>query len=575
MRLLQLFRVFLLSVLCAFSTMAFGQFNCVTDGTISLSPTSISFPNSSAASGGFQVTESATCGYTPSTLQSWIHMSPSGLSIPFTVDANNDICSRTGSIKAQITDQFGNRGASAFGGVTQPGVGGDFVVNVTPVTQPVIPGGSVSSSITVSRSGAFNGPVGLSVSGLPSGATASISNYNGSTAALVITVAPSTPPGSYSVDVNGVNSCVTRTAIIDLEVALGVAKGITTAVDPVANTMEVDFIGTDAHVHQFSYNGAWSQSDLSALTGAPAASTSGPGIKTIYNSLGNSMEVHFIGADQHVHTLWFTGSWHHADLTVTTGAPLAALNSSITAAMDPIGNTEDVEYIGTDQRVHQLWYNGTWHTTDITAASGAVANADSSSGVNTLMNTIGNAMEVHYIGTDHHIYSLWYNGAWHEVDHTLNDGAPLAQAGSPLTSALDTIAGTEDLEYVNTSQHVQQLWYNGLWHPNDLTVASGAANLASNGGMHTLVNTIVNTMEVHYVGTDQHVYALWYNGAWHSADLTITTGAPAASVASPLTSAVDTVGSTIDIEFVGTDQHVHQLWYNGLWNTTDLTAMAP
>jgi hypothetical protein len=290
------------------------------------------------------------------------------------------------------------------------------------------------------------------------------------------------------------------------------------------------------------------------------------------------MEVHYVGADQHVHTLWYNGTWHHTDLTATTGGALAASNTSITGAMDPIANTEDVEYIGTDQHVHEFWYNGTWHTSDITIASGAAPNADSSSGINTLMNTIANAMEVHYIGTDHHVYSLWYplggGGAWHAVDHTINDGAPLAGSGSPLTSAADTIAGTEDLEYVGANQHVYILWYNGLWHPDDLTVASGAANLASNGGLHTLVNTIANTMEVDYVGTDQHVYGFWYNGIWHSTDLTITTGAPAAVAASPLTSAADTVAGTIDLVFVGTDLHVHQLWYNGLWHNTDLTATA-
>ncbi len=350
---------------------------------------------------------------------------------------------------------------------------------------------------------------------------------------------------------------------------------LTTAVNPVANTMDVDFIGADGHVHLFWYNGIWNKADLSALTGAQNASSTG-GIKAIFNSIANTMEVHYIGSDQHVHTLWYNGTWHTTDLTASTGAPNAASNTSVTASMDSIANTEDVEYIGTDNHVHQLWYNGLWHTTDLTVASGAAANADSRSGINTLMNAIANAMEVHYIGTDHHIYSLFFplggGGAWHEVDHTTLEGAPLANTGSPLTSAADTIASTEDLEYVGTDQHIHQLWYNGLWHNNDLTVASGAANLASNGGLHTLVNSIANTMEVHYVGTDQHVYALWYNGAWHSADLTATTGAPPAIAASSLTSSVDTVGNTVDVEYVGADQHIHQLWYNGLWHTTDLTA---
>jgi hypothetical protein len=348
--------------------------------------------------------------------------------------------------------------------------------------------------------------------------------------------------------------------------------------------MGVEFIGSDAHVHQFSYNGAWSKSDLSAITGAANASLTG-GIKAINNTIANTMEIHYIGADQDVHTLWYDGTWHTADLSFMTGAPNAASNSSITAFMDPIANTEDVDYIGTNQHVYELWYNGTWHAADLTILSGATANADSSSGINTLLNTVANAMEVHYIGTDHHVYSLWFQlgggGVWHESDLTLLAGGPLAASPSSLTSAVDTIAGTVELEFISADHHVQQLWYNGLWHPNDLTTATSADPNADNtAGIHTLLNTIANSMEVHYIGTNQHVYALWFplggGGVWHESDLTLLSGALTPVVASPLTSAADPVASTEDMEYVGAGNlHVYQLFYNGTWHPVDLTATVP
>jgi hypothetical protein len=514
---------------------------------------------------------------------SYISVSPSSggggstfqFSVNFSVTANPDIGPRTSIIT--ITQTEDNSKANVT--ITQPtaSTSYDFSLSVTPGSQTVIAGTNTSYAIAINRIAGFPGSVCLSASGLPVNTSAVFSPActTGNSSTLTVSTTSSTPVGTFPFSITGVNGTATRTTSATLAVNVAVAKGITTAVNPIANTMEVEYIGTDAHVHQLSYNGIWSKSDLSAITGAPGASTTSPGIKAIYNTLANSMEVHYIGADQHMYTLWYTGAWHFTDLTTTTGAPLAALNSSITAAMDPVGNTEDVEYIGTDHHVHQLWYNGLWHTTDLTVASGAAANADSSAGIHTLMNTIGNAMEVHYIGTDLHIYSLWYNGTWHEVDHTLNDGAPLAVAGSPLTASMDSIGNSEDLEYIGPDQHMHQLWYNGFWHPNDLMTASGAdPNADKTSGIHTLLNSIGNAMEVHYIGTNHHIYSLWYNGTWHEVDHTLNDGAPLAIAGSPLTSAADTVASTIDLEYVGADQHVYQLWYNGLWHVTDLTTTA-
>ncbi|MBZ5504323.1 MAG: hypothetical protein LAO78_02450 [Acidobacteriia bacterium] len=244
-------------------------------------------------------------------------------------------------------------------------------------------------------------------------------------------------------------------------------SGLTTAVNPVRNTMDVNYIGGDAHVHQLWYDSTWNKSDLSSLTGAPDASLTS-GIKTAVNSNAGSMEVYYIGTDQHVHALWFDGAWHTADLTATTGALNAIAGSPLTVLHDPLANTMELEYIGTDQHVHLLFYDGLWHTEDLTAMTGAL-NAAANSGLASEVNTIGNSVEVHYIGTDQHIHTLWYNGTWHVADLTAITGAPNAVSGSPLTAVVDTITNTVEVEYVGADEHVHQLWYNGLWHTADLT----------------------------------------------------------------------------------------------------------
>ena len=40
---------------------------------------------------------------------------------------------------------------------------------------------------------------------------------------------------------------------------------------------------------------------------------------------------------------------------------------------------------------------------------------------------------------------------------------------------------------------------------------------------------IAGTSEIYYVGGDNHVYLLWYNGTWHVGDLSKATGAPNAN----------------------------------------------
>jgi len=248
---------------------------------------------------------------------------------------------------------------------------------------------------------------------------------------------------------------------------------------------------------------------------------------------------------------------------------------SLATALDTIGNTMDVVYIGTDQHVHQLWYNGFWHRNDLTITTGAL-NAAFNSPVITAVNTFANTMEVDYLGTDGHVHQLWYDGFWFTQDLTAVAAAPNAISGSLVTTAADTIGNTMDVEYIGTDQHVHQLWYSaGIWRHNDLTATTGAANASSNGGLVTNVNTFANTMEVDYLGTDGHVHQLWYNGFWHTQDLTAAAAAPIAVSGSPITSAVDSIGNTMDVEYIGTDQHVHQLWYStGIWYTTDLTAVS-
>jgi subtilase family serine protease len=93
--------------------------------------------------------------------------------------------------------------------VVQSQSSADFAIGVTPGSANIKGGNSVSYQITISANGGFSDNVNLSVSGLPTGATASFSanSVTGSgTSIVTVTTSRSTPKGSYQLTVTGTSS---------------------------------------------------------------------------------------------------------------------------------------------------------------------------------------------------------------------------------------------------------------------------------------------------------------------------------------------------------------------------------
>lgn len=112
----------------------------------------------------------------------------------------------------------------------------DFTLSSAPTTQAVAPGNSVYYGVSVADvpGSAFNGTVNFSVSGLPTGATASFSPSSvtgdgGST--LTVTTSSSTPVGNYTLTVNGTAGSSSHSLALTLSVssqAAGVGAGVNT-----------------------------------------------------------------------------------------------------------------------------------------------------------------------------------------------------------------------------------------------------------------------------------------------------------------------------------------------------------
>lgn len=105
---------------------------------------------------------------------------------------------------------------------------------------------------------------------------------------------------------------------------------------------------------------------------------------------------------------------------------------------------------------------------------------------------------------------------------------------------------------------------------------TGAPNAAASSA---LTGHVYGTSDnVWYVATDQHVHELAYYGSpatWHTADPTALAAAPNAKTGSPLTSHV--YGNSDNIYYIATDGAVHELAFYGspaTWHTVNATALS-
>ena len=141
-----------------------------------------------------------------------------------------------------------------------------------------------------------------------------------------------------------------------------------------------------------------------------------------------------------------------------------------------------------------------------------------------MMNTITHTVQVNYLDSAGHIHQLWWDGTWNTNDLTSGTNAPIAATGSSLATEVNTIANTVELYYIANDHTVKELWWDGVWNTGN--PSAGAANAAVGSALVSLVNTRANTVQVHYIGTDDHVHELWWDGTWNTDDVNVASNDP-------------------------------------------------
>jgi hypothetical protein len=108
----------------------------------------------------------------------------------------------------------------------------DFSLSASPASRTVVQGSGTSYTATVAASAGFSGSVGLSVSGLPAGATglfspASIATSGSST--LSVSTSTSTAPGNYPLTITATSGALAHTANVTLVVSADFSVSVSPA----------------------------------------------------------------------------------------------------------------------------------------------------------------------------------------------------------------------------------------------------------------------------------------------------------------------------------------------------------
>ena len=361
---------------------------------------------------------------------------------------------------------------------------------------------------------------------------------------------------------------------------------------PGDNSQHVFSISADGHIHEYYGTSSWQDNDLSNLTGAPAAAV-GSGLAATVYSYDQSQHVDYITPDGHVHELAWqpNGQWRESDLSSITGASPATPGTSLATYVYPpdasSASMRHVDYISTDGHIHDLLCpsDNNWQNQDLSSMTGAPT-ASVGSGLDGYAFAYDNSQHVNYTTSDGHIHEIFWNGLWHTSDLSSQVGTSPAMRGSTLAAYAypNTTASNAmmHVQFISQDGHVHELLWttDAVWHDNDLSTITGAPTAASGAALDAYVLDYNNTQHVNYTTSDGHIHELFTNGVWHHMDLTSIAGGTGAAVGSGLDgySYPDDTSSDAEmhVNFIGSDGHVHELLWtaNGVWHNDDLTTMA-
>ncbi len=283
----------------------------------------------------------------------------------------------------------------------------------------------------------------------------------------------------------------------------------------------------------------------------------------------------YIDPNKHIQELTSSDgqTWQITDLTRRSGAALA--NGRTLAGFEwQHGNSEQVVYIDAKQHVQQLYTSGNsqWDVLDLTRkAQAPLSNGTAITGYEWTQN---GSKQVDYIDQRGHVQELASSDGinWTVSDLTKLTKAPQAN-GNVLTSYQSDKLGSKQVDYIDVNQHVQELSFmGGSWRSTDLNTLVGAPP-ASGRTIISYQWRQIGSRQIAYLDTSNHVQLLSsiHANNWSLVDLTHLISAPLAN-GNTLTGYEWQQGSHIVLYFIDDNDHLQEMSDapSENWQLTDL-----
>jgi microsomal dipeptidase-like Zn-dependent dipeptidase len=303
----------------------------------------------------------------------------------------------------------------------------------------------------------------------------------------------------------------------------------------------------------------WSTQELTAMSGNNGQAIASSGL-TSFSKRDDSEHLFYVGTDGRIRQLFYDGRlWNYQDLSAMAAGSSADLASPLTSFVKS-NDSEHVFYVSPDRRVRQLVYDGArWYDQNLSAASGSTMTVSIDSGLASFTKTDGSE-HVFYVGADQHIHQLVYGSrGWVDQDLTALPGGVSAASGSGIT-AFAKADRTEHVYYVGLDQHLYQLFWNGAaWYTQNLTAAANNAPLIAPGSGLASFAKGDQTEHVFFIGPSRHVCQLFWNGTrWVYQDLGIASGGNGLS-------AFTKADQSEHVFFENDEASIAQLVFSGGW----------
>jgi hypothetical protein len=162
--------------------------------------------------------------------------------------------------------------------IFNPGTNPDFALSASPASLSVTQGSSATSTISTSVSNGFNSSVALSISGLPSGVTASFSPASiaapgSGSSTLSFTASSTATTGTFNTTVSATGGGITHTTVIPVTVNAATAPNFTLSASPTSLSVAAGSSGSSTISTTVSggFNSAVSLSASGLPSGVTAA----------------------------------------------------------------------------------------------------------------------------------------------------------------------------------------------------------------------------------------------------------------------------------------------------------------